>query len=274
MRYYQKIVGERLYLSPFDRDDPEIIATWAQWMNDRAVSEFYGGGTHNLVSRADAAKILAGLQGYRFAIVLRDCDTLIGHVSLHDMDSVHRHAFLGIFIGEEARRGKGYGAEAVRLALAFGFQTLNLHNIMLSVHADNYAAIACYRACGFRETGRRPAWFLKNGEWVDQVYMGLLDREFAGRETGMTIEAITARTRPLVDKQVAESWAGPYMVSRGVLHDARRLPGFAAEEDGKLLGFVLYTMAGGDCEIAFEFPHFTKQQEGKGKRHKGKRQRI
>ena len=64
-----------------------------------------------------------------------------------------------------------------------------------------------------------------------------------------SIEKISAQTRPLIDQQVAEGWSGPYVVSRGVLHDTRTQPGFAALEHDTLLGYVLYNIADGDCEI-------------------------
>jgi len=179
MRYFRKLAGERLYLSPFDADDTEIVAKWAQWMNDGTVADGYG-GHHNLVSPASAKKTLEELKGYRFAMVLLEGDVLIGHVSLHDIDHLHRHAFLGIFIGEEQYRNKGYGAEAIRLALGYGFKTLNLHTIMLSVHADNYAAIACYKKAGFRDAGRRREWLFKDGKYLDILYMDMLAREFEG----------------------------------------------------------------------------------------------
>ena len=88
---------------------------------------------------------------HRYAMVLLNGDVLIGSISLHDIDQINRHAFIGIFIGEEEHRSKGYGAESIRLILGYGFKTLNLHNIMLSVHADNDAGIACYKKVGGRE---------------------------------------------------------------------------------------------------------------------------
>jgi len=114
-------------------------------------------------------------------MVLLDGDILIGHIDLHDVDHHSRHAFLGICIGDGEHRGKGYGTEAIRLVLDYGFNTVNLHNIMLSVHADNYAGIACYKKVGFKEAGRRREWLFKNGKYIDVVYMDILEREFMGQ---------------------------------------------------------------------------------------------
>jgi len=179
MHYYRKIIGERLYLSPFDANDIDTYTKWAEWMNDRNVADFYG-GFHNLVSLASAKNTVAELKGYRFDMVLIDNDVLIGHISLHDIDHLYRNAFLGIVIGDEGYRSKGYGAEAIRLVLDYGFKTLNLHNIMLSVHADNNAAITCFKKVGFHETGRRRGGIYKDGKYIDKMFMDILSSEFDG----------------------------------------------------------------------------------------------
>jgi RimJ/RimL family protein N-acetyltransferase len=100
---------------------------------------------------------------------------MIGSISLHNIDHRNRHAFIGIFIGGAEHRGNGYGTEAVRLILSYGFKTMNMHNIMLSVHADNLSAINCYKKAGFRETGRRSEWVFKDGAYIDVIYMEILE---------------------------------------------------------------------------------------------------
>ena len=182
MRYFRKIVGKRLYLSPFDPGDSESYTKWAKWMNNRAISDTYG-GHHILVTTASAKKFISELQGHRFDIVLLDSDVLIGHISLHDIDHFNRHAFLGIVIGEDEYHNKGYGTEAVRLILDYGFNTLNLHNIMLSVHADNYAGITCYKKVGFQDAGRRREWIFKDGKYIDVLYMDILAKERLDADT-------------------------------------------------------------------------------------------
>ena len=55
---------------------------------------------------------------------------------------------------------------------------MNLHNIMLSVDADNKAGITCYKKVGFQESGRRREWIFKDGKYIDKIYMDILEREF------------------------------------------------------------------------------------------------
>jgi len=178
MRYFQKILGERLYLSSVNPEDAEL---YTKWINDREVSLWLG--LHaSVMSQAKERQILDGMatgDGFNFAMILRDGDRLLGNISLMGRNPIDRSAELGIFIGEAEDREKGYGAEAIRLLLGFGFNTLGLHNIMLHVNADNARAIACYKKCGFREYGRRRESLFRDGHFVDTVSMDILDREFA-----------------------------------------------------------------------------------------------
>lgn len=176
MRYFKKIVGERLYLSPMN---PEDAQPYTQWLNDVSVSDNLGAYA-KMISLASEEKALERMacEGQNYAMVLLSGDRLIGNISLMEIDNISRRATVGLFIGDAENRGKGYGAEALRLLLGYGFQTLNLHNIMLHVHADNAQAIACYKKVGFREFGRRREALFKKGAYIDVVHMDILATEF------------------------------------------------------------------------------------------------
>lgn len=176
MRYFKKIAGERLYLSPINPDDAEA---YTKWLNDYAVGGNLGNYTRliSLQNERPALERMAA-EGQNYAIVLNDADTLVGNISLMELDHVSRTASVGLFIGEAEHRGKGYGGEALRLILNYGFGMLNLHNIMLMAHADNAQGLACYKKAGFREFGRRREAKYKNGRYIDVVYMELLADQF------------------------------------------------------------------------------------------------
>jgi len=57
----------------------------------------------------------------------------IGRCLLFNIDQINRQATLGIFIGKQAYWGQGFGQDAIALLLDYGFNLLNLHNIMLGV---------------------------------------------------------------------------------------------------------------------------------------------
>ena len=176
MRYFKKIVGERVYLSPINKDDFEI---YTKWLNDYAVSGGLG-NYRQMLSLNREQKILEDLtaEGHNYAIVRIEDDTLIGNAGLAEIDHINRRATIGLFIGEAENRGKGYGSEALRLLVDFGFKFLNLHNIMLHVHSDNVQGIACYKKVGFREFGRRRDAIFKDGKYFDDVHMEVLAVDF------------------------------------------------------------------------------------------------
>jgi len=77
---------------------------------------------------------------------------LIGGLAFADL-SEDRRAELVIAIGEAPMRGRGYGREAIELAVSHAFAALRLREVFLRVRPDNDPAIRCYVACGFRKEG-------------------------------------------------------------------------------------------------------------------------
>ena len=137
MKYFKKIVGERLYLSPMNQEDTEI---YTKWMNDRKVTDNLGMSASMCPIEAERNYIQSKKSNdYDFSIVLND-DTLIGNISLMSVDNISGSATLGIFIGEEENSGKGYGTEAIKILLDYGFNVLRLHNIDLHVYDFNKPA--------------------------------------------------------------------------------------------------------------------------------------
>jgi RimJ/RimL family protein N-acetyltransferase len=99
---------------------------------------------------------------------------LIGFVVFKNIQPVHRSSDIGVRIGVEAERGKGYGTRALELAVQYAFNHLNLHRLSLTVFAHNARAIASYRKAGFCEEGRLKDGAFIDGEWVDVIPMALV----------------------------------------------------------------------------------------------------
>jgi RimJ/RimL family protein N-acetyltransferase len=179
MGHYKKVAGEKCYLSPPAVEDPE---RWAEWDNDLETTLLLGGEVHQIITAEREKEWTA--EGVRrgdpvFSILEQGSDRLIGRGMLFDIDQLNRSAKLGILIGEKDCWSRGYGEEAVRLLLDFGFNLLNLNSIMLGVFAFNRRAIRCYQKVGFKEIGRRRQARLVNGCKYDSVLMDILAEEFA-----------------------------------------------------------------------------------------------
>lgn len=108
-----------------------------------------------------------------------ETDRLIGEVRLDQINLQDRRASLAIGILAPESLGKGLGTEATMLVLGHAFHALKLHRISIRVLAYNTRAIRSYQKCGFRIEGHEREAAFVNGQWHDDVIMGLLEHEFA-----------------------------------------------------------------------------------------------
>ncbi len=63
------------------------------------------------------------------------------------------------------------------------------------------------------------------------------------------LQPVVDEDRAWVKATLERSWGSAEVVSRGRLHQADRLPGITALQEGKRVGLVTYRVAGGECEI-------------------------
>lgn len=90
----------------------------------------------------------------------------------------HQVGWVSVAFGDRANWGKGYGSEAMRVALAFAFHELNLHRVQLTVFSYNERAIALYEKLGFQRDGTLREFLQRDGRRYDMYLYGLLRREW------------------------------------------------------------------------------------------------
>lgn len=152
-------------------------------MNDFEITDYIDNSSMSFSYESEKEWIIASAKKSspgNFNIIDLETNELIGSVGLDKIKDVSRSAVLGIFIGNDKYRSNGYGTEAIKLLLEYGFKYLNLHSIKLTVLDVNARAYKCYIKCGFKETGRdREAMYL-NGKYHDVINMDILESEFTG----------------------------------------------------------------------------------------------
>jgi RimJ/RimL family protein N-acetyltransferase len=174
MKYFPKIPGEKVYLSPISLEDAE---TYAAWLNDLETSRYLTLASAQVTIHGERETLVALSKGHNYAIVERGSDKLLGNCGLMDIEETNRTAEIGIFLGPSVARGKGYGTEALRLLCDYAFNVLGLRSLMLRVYDYNERAMASYRKVGFREAGRRRQAHFYGGGYHDIVFMDLLAEE-------------------------------------------------------------------------------------------------
>jgi RimJ/RimL family protein N-acetyltransferase len=178
------IQGERVFLRPFERADAEVYRRWRADAEPMALAGWNDRAALSLAQSQARMDRLATDQGkdyYTFAICLLSDERPVGEASLADLDRRTGSAQLGIFIGEVDEWGKGYGTDAVRALVGFGFDELRLERVWLNVGTENPRARRAYEKAGFvleatlrhdrYEGGRYTSGFVMSilrDEWLSQ----------------------------------------------------------------------------------------------------------
>ncbi|PWG12043.1 GNAT family N-acetyltransferase [Streptomyces sp. V2] len=170
--------GPLTVLRPFTEADAEVMAGL---MEDPEVVRFTGASPNPL-----SPEFLRSWYGSRsaqgdrldLAVTNRETGEVVGEVVLNEWDPAARSCTFRTFLGAHGR-GRGFGTEATRLIVGHGFDQLGLHRIELEAYAFNSRAIRVYEKVGFVREGVRREIELRDGKWVDEVVMAVLEDEWA-----------------------------------------------------------------------------------------------
>ncbi len=180
------IYGDKVRLRAIERTD---IPLFLRWINDPEVTEFLSNvfpysletETHWFDSMLKGPMEEHPLT-IEVNIALATNETPdwlpIGTCSFMAIESIHRSAEAGIFIGDKEYWNQGYGTEAMRLLLKFGFEDLNFHRIWLRVLESNHRARKSYLKAGYVEEGRYRKAEFRHGMYNDIILMSILQDEW------------------------------------------------------------------------------------------------
>lgn len=173
--------GEKVWLNALTSEDVSLLARWYEDSNFARLFDASAMRPRNEEAlRKWLENALRDPHSFQFAIRLKDSREMIGLIDIGDVDWNHGTGWLGIAIGEEANRGKGYGTEATRLMVDYAFQELNLHSIRLTVFSYNLPAIAVYEKLGFQYEGAHREFLHRDGRRYDMLIYSLLRYEWKG----------------------------------------------------------------------------------------------
>ena len=173
--YFKKLVGKKCYLSPMNVNDAEI---YTEWLNDLDITSNLSMYHINIGIQAEKEILERLSKEQNYSIIDIESNNLIGSCGLMDLDHLNQTAEIGIFIGNKSFWNKGYGTEAMKLLLDYGFKALNLHNIMLKVYSFNENAKRVYDKLGFNIIGKRRESLKRGNKVFDIIYMDIVYEEF------------------------------------------------------------------------------------------------
>ncbi|MFD1851817.1 GNAT family N-acetyltransferase [Oceanobacillus bengalensis] len=178
------MIGKSVYLRPIMKED---MWSFHQAVQDEEIR--YMTGTMNTFTIEQLyehyEQISTDKTRYDFSICLVNGDGLIGDLSVLEIDENNKKAGFRIALHKRDYLNKGYGTEAVQLALQFSFENLNLNRLQLEVFSHNIRGIKSYEKAGFKKEGIiRESLYIKN-QYSDEIIMGMLQKEYVERNNAM-----------------------------------------------------------------------------------------
>lgn len=164
--------GNKIYLVPISKQDTDNIVKWRNEVKDFFIDQrLITAESHNQWYDS----MILSKKVVQFIIYKQEDKKSIGSVYLRDIDLTNKKAEYGIFIGDKTGQNKGYGREAAKLIISYGFMELKLHKIFLRVFADNFNAINSYKSAGFiQEAYLRDELYINNS-FRDIMLMAILN---------------------------------------------------------------------------------------------------
>lgn len=144
------------------------------------IVRMFGGNSEDLlpISVEEVTAWLKGIEDEPYAWVVEHDGRLLGEAKLHSLNEHDRRARFAVGFYDHVKLGIGLGQEVTRLVLRYAFEELKLHRVDLHVLAYNVRAIRCYEKCGFIIEGKERESAYVDGEWHDDLIMGLLVTDF------------------------------------------------------------------------------------------------
>jgi len=148
-----------------------------RWFSDPEISQFLGdsvrGGT-TLQKQRKWFKKQKESKDSSFFVIEVDKKS-VGNIGLIEINKADKNAGVFIVIGEKDYWGAGVSKRALEYITMYGFKKIRLHKIWLQVYEPNIAAIRCYEKFGFKEEGVHSEMTLIDGEFFNEIFMGLLN---------------------------------------------------------------------------------------------------
>ena len=173
------IQGKKIALRSFKSEDADLL--WDSVHNEliNKLTGTHATFTRKMIDKYIEQQITADDdERVSFVIAVGKNLQAVGEVVINEIDHDNHSGSIRISLFSEHDLNKGYGTEAMRLMVDYGFSELHLHRISLGVYAFNPRAIRVYEKIGFKQEGILRDTLYWDGEYIDEITMSILAHEW------------------------------------------------------------------------------------------------
>lgn len=169
------IEGNRLYLREVRQSD--VNDAYYRWLNDPEVNQYseirYYPCSEDMI-RSYVREMTDDPNSVFMAMIHKKTNTHIGNIKIGHINWLHRFADMSLIIGEKGFWKRGYGTDAINLAVEYAFNTLNLRRLTAGIYANNIGSVKAFKKAGFLEEGLQKEHRFCRGAYVDEVLLGII----------------------------------------------------------------------------------------------------
>jgi RimJ/RimL family protein N-acetyltransferase len=170
------LIGDRLYLRPLE--PAQDYRKFTHWHNAVELRQYFNVyPTSETRARERLDQLYKDFRHIMFGVAAKDDQRLIGIVALKDINTLNQTAEFYIKI-DENEHGKGYGTEATRLMIQYGFTELNLNRIQTQDMDENIAGWRADEKAGFKHEGTMREAIYRFGRYHDVRVYSILRSEY------------------------------------------------------------------------------------------------
>jgi RimJ/RimL family protein N-acetyltransferase len=173
-----KLQGDRIYLGTLEKEDCKKL--WIEFEYDfenKTEQLSIGQSIEKSDEWFEDIKKNQGNSHVRLGIFMND-GKIIGDIALQDIDYKNRSCSIGMGLSKKEYRNNGYGKEAVKMILEYGFNNIGLERITASTLEMNISAQKSLEKIGFKLEGKDRKAVYFGGKRYDKYRYGLLAEEY------------------------------------------------------------------------------------------------
>lgn len=172
----EEIRSERLTLRCLAEGD--ATERYLKWMTDGQVNQFLESrfADQSIESlRSYIRDMRRSSDSYLFGIFGTDTGAHYGNIKLGPISSEHKHAAVGLILGDKEVWGQGFATEAITAITGWARNTLRLEKLFAGAYASNVGSIRAFERNGYSVEGvQRSHVRLETGERDDVVILGVV----------------------------------------------------------------------------------------------------
>ena len=171
--------GENVRLRAVEPEDWKVFEQWNLDSESARSSYFipFPQSSADLQRMANAAALGRGENDVFHWMIENAEGEAVGTLNTHDVERRNGTFRHGIAVRREYW-GKGYAGEAIRLELDYYFNELRYQKCTVGIYWFNTQSLRLHEKLGFKLEGRERRMIYTNGEYFDNLIMGITVEEY------------------------------------------------------------------------------------------------